>query len=132
TPIHDGVMSTFGHRIKHLVVEMIPPVIFFFITFQLLAFTRALILKRYGIEVSTFVTATLGALVAAKVVVLADLLPFINRFPNRPLIYNIAWKTPIYFAVAFLVHYLEELFHAYRKAGELGAANRQLLDEMVW
>jgi|ERR1022692_1632507 hypothetical protein len=125
-------MSKFGHRLKHLIQEMIPPVIFFFVSFQLLAFTRALMLRRYGIEVTRFVAATIGALVAAKVVVLADLLPFINRFPDRPLVYNIAWKTPIYFAVAFGVHYLEELFHFYRKAGSLMAANRQLLDEIVW
>jgi len=125
-------MSNFGRRVKHLIHEMIPPAIFFFVSFQLLAFTRALMLKRYGIEVTTFVVATIGALVAAKVVVLADLLPFINRFPGKPIIYNIAWKTPIYFVVAFVVHYLEELFDFYRKAGDLGAANRQMLDDVIW
>src|SRR5258708_960363 len=101
-------MSKVSHRLKLLVREMIPPALFFFVTFQLLALTRALMLKRYGIEVSAFVAATIGALVAAKVVVLANLLPFINRFPNKPLIYNIAWKTPIYLVAAFVVHYLEE------------------------
>jgi hypothetical protein len=125
-------MSKFGHSIKHLVREMIPPAIFFFVTFQLLAFTRALMLKRYGIEVGMFVVATIGALVAAKVVVLADLLPFINRFPGRPIIWNIAWKLPIYFLAAFVVHYLEELFDCYRKTGDLAAANHQLLDDVVW
>jgi len=125
-------MSTFSHRLKHLIKEMIPPVTFFFVTFQLLALTRALMLKRYGIEVSAFVAATIGALVAAKVVALADLLPFINRFPGKPLIYNIAWKTPIYLAAAFVVHYVEELFHCYRKAGDLLSANRLLLDDVIW
>jgi hypothetical protein len=125
-------MSKFTHSLKHLLHEMIPPVTFFFITFQLLAFTRALMLKRYGIDATTFVAATIGALVAAKVVVLADLLPFINRFPSRPLIYNIAWKTPIYFVAAFVVHYLEELFDCYRKTGGLAAANHQLLDDVIW
>jgi hypothetical protein len=125
-------MSKFTHSVKHLVREMIPPVTFFFITFQLLAFTRALMLKRYGIDEASFWEATIGALVAAKVVVLADLLPFINRFPNRPLIYNIAWKTPIYFVAAFVVHYLEEFFHFYRQAGDLASANHQLLDDVIW
>ena len=125
-------MSKFSHSLKHLVREMIPPVIFFFIAFQLLALTRALMLKRYGIDVTTFVTATIGALVAAKVVVLADLLPFINRFPGRPLIYNIAWKTPVYFLAAFLVRYLEEFIHFYRQHGTVMDANRHLLDEVIW
>jgi hypothetical protein len=125
-------MSKFTHSLKHLVHEMIPPVTFFFVTFQLLVFTRALMLKRYGIDEASFWEATIGALVAAKVVVLADLLPFINRFPDRPLICNIAWKTPIYFVAAFVVHYLEELFHFYRQAGGLALANRQLLDDVIW
>jgi hypothetical protein len=125
-------MSKFGHTMKHLTLEMIPPVVFFFVSFQLLAFTRALMLKGYGIEVSTFLAATIGALVAAKVVVLADLLPFINRFPGRPLIYNIAWKTPIYFLAALLVRYLEEFIHFYRQQGGIMSANRHLLDEVIW
>ena len=125
-------MSKFSHSLKHLVHEMIPPAFFFFVTFQLLAFTRALMLKQYGIEVTTFVVATIGALVTAKVVVLADLLPFINRFPGRPLIYNITWKTTIYFLAAFVVRYLEEFIHFYRTHGTVQDANRHLLDEVVW
>jgi hypothetical protein len=125
-------MSKFIHGLKHLIIELIPPASFFFVAFQLLALTRALMLKQYGIEVTTFLAATIGALVAAKVVLLSDLLPFINRFPGRPLIYNIAWKTTIYFAVAFGVRYLEELFHFYRREGGIMAANRQMLDELIW
>jgi hypothetical protein len=125
-------MSKFRHSLKHLVHEMIPPVIFFFIAFQLLAFTRGLMLKRYGIDVTTFVTAIIGALVAAKVVVLADLRPFINRFPGRPFSYNIAWKTPIYFLAAFAVCDLEEFIDFYRQHGTIVEANRHLLDEFIW
>ena len=125
-------MSKFSHSVKHLVHEMIPPAIYFFVTFQLLALTRALMLKQYGIDVTTFATATIGALVAAKVVVLAYLLPFINRFPGRPLIYNIVWKATVYFLAAFLVRYLEEFIHFYRVHGTVLGANRHLLDEVVW
>lgn len=125
-------MSKFGPSIKRLIQEMIPPATFFFISFQLLAFTQALMLRQYGIEITVFVEATIGALVVAKVVVLADLLPFINRFPGRPLLWNIAWKTPIYFLAAFAVRYLEALFHFYRQYGDLMTANRHLLTEVVW
>ena len=125
-------MSKFGPGLKHFIQEMIPPVVFFFIAFQLLAFTRALMLRQYGIEVTTFMAATIGALVTAKVVVLADLLPFINRFPGRPLIYNITWKTAIYFLAAFAVRYLDEFIHFYRAHRTVLGANRHLLDEVVW
>jgi len=125
-------MSNFSHGLKHFIQELIPPVAFFFVGFQLLAVTRALMLRQYGIEVGTFMVATIGALVTAKVVVLADLLPFINRFPGRPLIYNIAWKTTIYFAAACVVRYLEEFIHFYRTHRTVLDANRHLLDEVVW
>jgi hypothetical protein len=125
-------MSKLGHGLKKLIHEMIPPVTFFFVSFQLLAFTRALMLRQYGIEVGTFMVATIGALVTAKVVVLADLLPFINRFPGRPLIYNIAWKTLIYMLAALLVRYLEEFIHFYRLQGHFLGATRHMLDEIIW
>jgi len=47
------------------------------------------------------------------------MLPFINRFPNWSLIYNIAWKSSVYFVAAFVVRYLEELFRFYRQHGEI-------------
>ena len=125
-------MSKLTHSLKHLVQEMIPPAAFFFVSFQLLALTRALMLKQYNIEATTFLAATIGALVAAKVVVLADLLPFINRYPGRPLVWNISWKTGIYMAAALAVRYLEELFHFYRLHGTVLDANRHLLAEVVW
>ena len=56
----------------------------------------------------------------------------INRYPQRPLIYNIAWKTAIYYVVASLIHYLERLFDFSREAGGDVAGNRRLLSEMIW
>ncbi len=125
-------MSTFGHKVKHFIQDWIPPAVFFFVAFQLLAFTKSLMLRQYGIDVKTFVEATIGALVVSKVVALADLLPFINRFPGRPLMYNIAWKTGVYFVAALVVRYLEAFIDFYRKQHEILGANRHMLDELVW
>src|ERR1700690_2758177 len=60
------------------------------------------------------------------------LLPFINCFPGRPLIYNIAWKTPIYFGSAFVVRFPEGCIRFCREQGAVGAAVRHLLDEVIW
>jgi hypothetical protein len=125
-------MSNIIQRVKREILGAIPPVIFFFIVFQLLAFTRALILIEYGIQVSIFLNATIAALIVGKVVLIADKLPMVNRFPNKPLIYNILWKTFIYIVAALLVRYVEHLIPFIREYKNLKVANNHLLDEVIW
>jgi hypothetical protein len=60
------------------------------------------------------------------------LLPPINRYPNKPLAYNIVWKTIIYLLMASAIHYLERLIDFSRQAGGLVAGNEKLLAEIVW
>ncbi len=86
-------MSGIVSRLKHELLEAIPPAIFFFLAFQLIAFTQALMLEEYGVSVSSFLKATVAALIVAKVIFVVDLMPLINRFPEKPLVYNVAWKT---------------------------------------
>lgn len=125
-------MSRSISRLKHEMVAVIPPTIFFFISFQVIALTRALMLQRYGIRVSTFVAASFAALVVAKVVLVVDKMPFVNRFPDKPLSYNVLWKTAIYLFAAFVVRYVEHLIPFFREHGNVVVAHRQLLDEVVW
>ncbi len=125
-------MNSILSRLKHELVEVIHPAVFFFIAFQLITFTQALMLEEYGVRVSTFVTATIAALIVAKVVLIVDLLPFVNRFPEKPLIYNVVWKTVIYLVAALVVRYIEHLIRFVREHGDLFLANRHLLDEVVW
>ncbi len=121
-----------GQRIRHELSELIPPTVFFFVAFQLLAFSKAMLLKQYGIEVKVFLAATVGAMIVAKVVLLADLLPWINRFPEKPLVYNVVWKTAIYFVASLVVRYLEHLIHFWRLKGSVATAHRALMEELVW
>lgn len=125
-------ISGLAEGIKRELLELVPPTIFFLVAFHLLTVTRALMLQQYGVHVSALAGATIGALLVAKVVLLADLLPAVNRFPQKPLIYNVVWKTTIYVVGAFLVHYLEHLVPVWWREGSLVAANRRLAAEVVW
>lgn len=80
----------------------------------------------------TSVSVAIAAIILGKAVLIADLLPFINRFPEHPLIYNVTWKTLIYLLVSMVIHYLERLVEVWRQAGSLAAANQKLWAEMIW
>jgi hypothetical protein len=125
-------MSRLSAKIREELLEILPPTIFFFVALHLVAFIRVLMLEGTGLAPTTSVSITVAALILGKAVVIADLLPFINRFPEKPLAYNVAWKTAIYLVVAGLVHYLERLVDFWREAGGLVAGNEKLLAEIVW
>src|SRR5207249_6035642 len=99
---------------------------------HIVTFVRVLMLKGTGISPLSSISVAVAALILGKAVLIADMLPMINRFPNKPLIYNVAWKTLIYLLVATLIHYLERLVDFWRQAGSLVAGNQKLLAEIVW
>ena len=72
--------STVWAKLKHEIHEVIPPTIFFLISFHIIVLDRALMLREYGVQLSAVAGATIGALLVAKVVLVADMLPFINRW----------------------------------------------------
>jgi purine-cytosine permease-like protein len=125
-------MSKLGQFLKHELHELIPVTVFFFATFELLALTEELMVKQCGISVSTFLGALVLALVVAKVVVITDHFAVVNRFPDKPLSYNVVWKTGIYFAALFAFRYAEHLFHFWCQTRNVAEANRRMIEEIVW
>ena len=125
-------MNKVAAKLKEELEAMLPPTIFFFFALHLVALMRSLMLKGAGIEISTTASVLVASLILGKAVLIADLLPLINRYPEKPLVYNIGWKTVIYTLIAMLIHYLERLVEFWRQAGGFLAGNRTMLAEMVW
>src|SRR2546423_14981164 len=107
-------MSKLSTTLKKEFFELLPPTIFFFVALHIVAFVRVLMLKGTGISPLSTMSIAVAALILGKAVLIADLLPIINRFPNKPLIYNDAWKTLIYLLLAARIHYLERLVEFWR------------------
>jgi hypothetical protein len=119
-------------KLKEEFFALIPPTIFFFIALHIVALIRALMTKGTGIAPSSTMSIAVAALILGKSVLLADMLPAINRYPDKPLVYNIGWKTAIYLPMALLIHYLERLFDFSKQAGGIVAGNEKLFAETVW
>ena len=119
-------------KLKEEFFKLLPPTIFFFVALHIVAFVRVLMLKGTGISPTSSISIAVAALILGKAVLIADMLPTINRFPHKPLIYNIAWKTVIYLLISAVIHYLERLVDFWRQTGSFGAANQKLLAEIVW
>jgi hypothetical protein len=125
-------MNTLMAKIRHEFMKALPPTIFFFVILHIVAIIRALMIKGTGFSVPVTASVLIASLVLGKSVLVADMLPFINRFPEKPLIWNVTWKTLIYAVVALVVHYLERLYEYWKEAPGLAAANRALLADMNW
>jgi hypothetical protein len=119
-------------KLKEEFFALIPPTVFFIIALHIVALIRSLMTKGTGIAPSSTMSIAIAALILGKSVLLADMLPAINRYPAKPLAYNIGWKTAIYLLMALLIHYLERLFDFSKQAGGIVAGNEKLFAETVW
>lgn len=125
-------MKKLFEKVKEEFLAMLPPTIFFLITLHLVAVIRVLMLKGTGIALGSHFQVTIAALILGKAVLIADLMPFINLYPHKPLIYNVLWKTALYLLIATLIHYTERLLEFWKAADSFAAATEKMLAEIVW
>jgi len=125
-------MHKIFEKLKEEFFAILPPTIFFFIALHIIAFIRVLMTKGSNFEPISTVSIAVGSLILGKAVLIADMLPWINRYPDKPLVYNVVWKTVMYLLAASVIHYLERLIDFARHAGGIIAGNEKMLAQMVW
>ena len=112
-------------QVKHA----LPPTIFFFVGFNLVLWTKRLILQEHGIEFSGFFTALVAALLVGKAVLVTDNLPFMRRFDGAPMIQPILFKSAIYWLCVLIVRLIEELIHFVAAGGAIAAFGGHFADQ---
>ena len=115
-----GLLARVGHFLLHEFRQMLPPTIFFFIGFNLILFTKRLILEDYLIQFTGFFLATVSALVVGKVVLVAEMMPLPRRFDGEPLAKPILFKTVVYTVLVFVARLLEAFVHYVAGGGTVG------------
>ena len=111
---------------------MFPPTIFFLVVFHIVAFVRSLMVEQYGITMASSVSATIGALIVGKSILIADALPLFNWFCQKRFIYNVAWRILLYAIIALLFQLIEELIPLFSKYGAFSTASEHLIKEINW
>ena len=67
---------------------MLVSAVYFSAGFCMITVAERLFTRGSGVEVASFARAIVGGLIVAKVLLLVDLVPFVNAFPHKPLIHN--------------------------------------------
>jgi len=110
----------------------LPPTIFFFIGFNLILWTKRMILEEHGIDFEGFFTATVAALLVGKAVLVTDHLPFIRRFDGAPMIWPILFKSAIYWLCVLIVRLAEALLRFLAAGGAIADFPVFLLERFSW
>ena len=118
--------------LKRELSELLPPTIYFMIAFNIVELTTALALRSFEIQVSAHAGATILALVVGKVVLIANKLPLLRAFDDRPLVTPIVFKVVVYTGLVLIVRLLEEWLPALIDTGGLGAAMDRMATDVNW
>src|SRR5262249_16721122 len=119
-------------KLKEEFFAVLPPTIFFFVTLHIVTFIRVLMTEGSHFQPLSTMSFAIASLILGKAVLIADLLPSLNRYPIKPLAYTILWKTLIYLLMSRSLRYVERLIDFSRQAGGIVAGNEKLLSEIVW
>ena len=101
-------LARVARYVRHEFLEVLPVTIFFMIGLNLIAYSKHLVLAEQGIAYEGIATATFGALVIAKIVLVVDKL-FVTRWlRTRPIYQTIIYRA-IFYSICVLVFRLLEM-----------------------
>jgi len=120
-----------GAFVVREVREVLPATILFLCLFHMIALTKAVALGDYRSSALRATTATVGALIVAKAILVVEALPITRLFPSHRAL-HILCKTLLFGAMALLFRFVEELIELASKHGGVAAATKVIFHEISW
>ena len=118
--------------IRDEIRSVFPAVLYFFLAITLFKMTFGWMLQARGENLITFSRTIIISMIIGKIMLVADVMPFLNIFSKKPLIYNTVWKTTIYSIFGFLFMLLENLVPRLLKYHALKPAWQQMVSDTYW
>lgn len=126
------MMRKIGQKIVHELKSLIPVTLYFLFADLLLAVTQMVLLREYGIQVTSFAQAVVMALIVAKVVLIMDMMPMMNRYHDRSPIVNVVWSTGWYFIATLALQFGEGIVENWIHIGDLAGGYAHFVEETEW
>jgi hypothetical protein len=118
------IFASVGKFLHRELVAAWPVFLFFVVGFLLLLLLIKLALANLSIEMTALSKAVIGALLAAKTVLILDETPLARRLEHYRRIVAVAVKTVFYGTVTLLLGYMERILDALHRAHNFDAAVR--------
>lgn len=124
-----SIVASIGRWLRREFSAMWPVFLFFLFGFLLLLLLIKLALAKFSVEISAFPKAVVGALFAAKAVLVLDGTPLARHLERHRRIVAVAVKTLLYGAITLLIGYLERIIEALRHAHRFDGVVRYVFDQ---
>jgi len=124
--------ARFGRHLWKELKLVLPPTIYFFCAFNIIALTSNLVIHRYWFALSQFLFTTVLALIVGKVILVADKFRSLDRYRGPPLIRPILFKAVLYTMIVLLVRILEQYLHFLRDVRGFDVAHQEAVDGFTW
>jgi hypothetical protein len=127
-----GHLAKAARYVKHELLEILPVTLFFLIGLNLIAYSKHLVLAEQGIAYEGIATATFGALVIAKIVLVVDKLSVTRWFRSRPIYQTILYRAVFYSVCVLVFRLVEMLVGHWIHEGDLGNGVDAARASFVW
>jgi hypothetical protein len=118
-------------KVKDEVRKILLVAVFFSTGFCLTHISSRLLTQGSNIQLASITRVIFGGRIVAKVLLVVDLLPFIDAFPGKPLVHNIAWKSWLYVAGCVIFLYIEPFLKYLIKGSGVYASHSQAWHELM-